>query len=61
MDSDSGDTQDTPPRKRRVTDIALKWLAQRLRKSQEIKQQVADGTYDVNSERIAASIMNEES
>ena len=60
MNTDADNNDGAPPRKRRVTDLALQWLAQRLRKSQQIKERVDNGTYAVDSSKVAASIANEE-
>lgn len=61
MDTDREEVENSPlKRGRRVTDIALQWLAQRLRKSEEIKRQVSSGSYSVDSSKVAASIINEE-
>lgn len=48
------------PRKRKVTHIALDWLAQRLRRCEEIKAEIESGGYSVETEKVARSIANED-
>ena len=57
--SDTNQPKDAKPRKRSLTSITLGWIAERLRKAELIKQQVEDGTYNVDSEKVAAAIANE--
>ena len=47
-------------RKRGITSITLGWLAERVRKAERIKEQVNSGSYDLDSEKVAASILNED-
>ena len=46
------------PRKRGLTDITLGWIAERLRRAEKIKEDLASGTYQVNTDKVAASILN---
>ena len=48
------------PRQRSLTSLTLNWMAERVRRAERIKKQVAKGKYKVNSEEIAAAIINEE-
>ena len=48
------------PRKRSLTSVTLQWLAERMRRSERIKTEISDGTYQIDSAKIAASIVNEE-
>lgn len=59
--SQPGEPQSKPTRKRSLTDITLGWIADRLRRAEKIKEQVQSGTYKVNNDKVAASILNEES
>lgn len=47
-------------KKRSVTSLTLGWLAERLRRTELLKEKVQNGQYDVDSSKIAASIANEE-
>lgn len=47
-------------RKRSLTSLTLQWIAERLRRSERVKAQIAQGTYTVNSEQVAASLLNSE-
>lgn len=48
------------PRQRSLTSVTLHWMAERVRRAEKIKKQIAKGKYKVNSEEIAAAIINEE-
>lgn len=48
------------PRRKGVTSLTLGWLADRMRRAEKIKAQVASGAYQVNSSQIAASILNQD-
>ena len=50
--------QDPVKKKRSVTSVALGWLAERLRKTEEIRAKVTSGTYKVNPEKVAQSIVD---
>jgi len=50
--------QDIPGRKRSMTSLALKWIAERIRKAELIKQAVQSGSYQVDSQKIAVSLLN---
>ncbi|MCO6432169.1 MAG: flagellar biosynthesis anti-sigma factor FlgM [Deltaproteobacteria bacterium] len=56
----NGDTpSDTKPGRRRgLTDLTLGWLAERFRKAESIKEKIESGSYRVDTERVAASILN---
>ena len=51
-----------PPKKRKrgLTSITLGWIAERLRKAEKIKEQVNSGSYELDSNKVAASILNED-
>jgi|LakMenEpi03Aug12_release.lakeMendotaPanAssembly.Ray.scaffolds.fasta_scaffold4469915_1 hypothetical protein len=52
------DPKPLAPRKRSLTALTLDWLAERLRRSERIKGELASGTYAVDSKKIAASLIN---
>jgi anti-sigma28 factor (negative regulator of flagellin synthesis) len=55
MESNSGGNT---PKKRSLTELTLGWLAEKLRRSEELKAQINSGTYTVNTEKIAEKIVN---
>jgi len=48
------------PKKRSLTSITLGWIAEKLRKAEKIKEEIKSGSYKVDSEKIAASIINKD-
>lgn len=56
--SEQSDSQ-PKPRKRSLTELTLGWLADRLRKAEDIKEAVNQGTYNLDSKKIAESIVND--
>ena len=56
--SENGNS-DQKPRKRGLTSVMLGWLADRLRRAEEIKHKINTGTYEVNSEKVAESLLND--
>lgn len=48
------------PRKRGLTSITLGWIAEKLRRAEKIKHDLAEGTYKVDSEKVAASLTGTE-
>jgi len=64
MDDNNGNNpnqpEKKPPRRRGITSLSLGWLADQVRRAQRIRQQLEKGTYKVDSEKIAASIVNAE-
>lgn len=49
---------DSMPRKRSFTSLTLNWLADRVRHTQELKEKIASGAYQVDSKAVAASIVD---
>ena len=47
-------------RKRSLTSVTLQWLSEKLRRSEQIKEQVASGQYELDTEKIAASMLSSE-
>lgn len=49
-----------PHRRRGLTSVTLQWLAEKFRRAQNIKNQLSNGTYTVDSDKIAKAILNSE-
>jgi anti-sigma28 factor (negative regulator of flagellin synthesis) len=47
-------------RVRGLTSMSLEWLAERFRKTADIKESIKSGTYKVDSNKLAEAIINEE-
>jgi len=47
-------------RKRSLTSLTLSWLSERLKRSEALKEQIQNGTYQVDSEKLAKSLVNRE-
>ncbi|MCB0328117.1 MAG: flagellar biosynthesis anti-sigma factor FlgM [Bdellovibrionales bacterium] len=47
-------------RKRSLTSLTLAWLSEKLRRAEEIKEKVHSGAYQVDSEKLAASMVNKD-
>ena len=63
MSTDSEDNKNLTaiPRKRSLTSLSLQWLAERMRKTERIKAEIAAGKYSVSSADVAESIVSEPS
>jgi anti-sigma28 factor (negative regulator of flagellin synthesis) len=58
---DMNDNNSNPPkegRKRGLTSVALQWLADKMRRTERIKEVLQRGTYQVDSSKIAEAILN---
>ena len=49
-----------PHRRRGLTSVTLQWLAEKFRRAQTIKDKLQNGTYTVDSDKIAKAILNSE-
>lgn len=58
MSSDSEDKNNLPPPKRSLTSLSLQWIAERLRKAERIRAEIAAGRYSVSSAEIAESLVS---
>lgn len=47
-------------RKRSLTSVALQWVAEKLRRTERIKEELQRGTYQVDSNKIAQAILDGE-
>lgn len=59
MDSENNNSNNSGGRKRSLTSIALGWVADRLRRCEELKEQINTGTYEVDNEKIASAIVKD--
>ena len=58
--NDNDSNQQKPPRRRGMTSITLQWVAEKLRRAQLIKDALARGTYEVDSNKIAKAMLDSE-
>ncbi|RIL10274.1 MAG: hypothetical protein DCC75_04725 [Proteobacteria bacterium] len=56
--SDDQNDPAKPPRKRGMTSLMLGWLAEKLRRAEQLKTDIDTGKYKVDSEKIAKSMLN---
>ncbi len=56
--SNQDSNQPPQPRKRGLTSLTLGWLAEKLRRTEAIKEQIKSGNYKVDPEKVAAAIIN---
>lgn len=57
---DQEKTEAKPARKRGFTSIALQWLADKVRRTERIKDELERGTYQMDSNKIARAILDSE-
>ena len=53
-------SEEDKPKKRSLTSISLGWIAEKLRRAEEIKKAMQDGTYKVDSTKVAKALVNKE-
>lgn len=58
--SKSDESNQGTPRKRGLTSLTLQWFAERVRKAERIKAELAEGKYQVKADKIASALLNEE-
>jgi anti-sigma28 factor (negative regulator of flagellin synthesis) len=56
--SDGDTVNSQKPRKRGLTEVTLGWLAERLRKTESIKTKLAEGSYEVDTRKVAKAIVD---
>jgi anti-sigma28 factor (negative regulator of flagellin synthesis) len=56
--NDENNNQPKQGRKRGLTSVALQWLAEKMRRTERIKEELQRGTYQVDSSKIAEAILN---
>ena len=49
--------QQKPQRKRVITSMTLQWIAEKLRRTDKIKEELSRGTYQVDSAKVAQAIV----
>jgi anti-sigma28 factor (negative regulator of flagellin synthesis) len=47
-----------PPRKKGLTSLTLQWIAEKLRRATQIKEELSNGTYKVDSAKVAQAIVD---
>ena len=55
-----GNNELPKPRKRSMTSTTLGWIADRMRRAMKIKEELATGTYQIDTEKVAKAIANED-
>jgi anti-sigma28 factor (negative regulator of flagellin synthesis) len=58
---DQENKQPKEGRKRGLTSVALQWLAEKMRRTERIKEELQRGTYQVDSDKVAQAILNGDS
>jgi anti-sigma28 factor (negative regulator of flagellin synthesis) len=44
-------------RKKGITSLTLQWIAEKLRRTNKIKEELSNGTYQVDSSKVAKAIV----
>ena len=57
---DNNSQQPKPTRKRGLTSVTLQWIAEKFRRTAQIKEELERGTYRVDSNKVAEAILNGE-
>ncbi len=47
-----------PHRRKGLTSITLHWIAEKLRRTERIKAELAKGTYQIDSAKVAQALMD---
>lgn len=55
---DQKNTGNTTPKRRSLTSLTLGWIAERLRRTEALKEQVKSGSYSINSQSVAKSLVS---
>jgi len=56
--SADNDNNQKPPRKRGLTSMTLQWIAEKFRRAEKIKEELSQGTYQVDSDKVAKAIID---
>lgn len=46
-----------PARRRGLTSVTLEWIAEKFRRADKIKQELAQGSYRVDTDKVAKAIV----
>jgi len=50
-----------PPKRRRgLTSVTLQWIAERFKKAELVKEQLAQGTYQIDTSKVAKALISAE-
>ena len=55
--SDGTNNSNKPPRRRGLTSLTLEWIAEKFRRANKIKEELAQGSYQVDSDKVAKAIV----
>jgi hypothetical protein len=55
--SESNGNAQKPPRRKGLTSLTLQWLADKLRRTDKIKEELSQGTYEIDSSKVAKAII----
>lgn len=55
--SDGIENPQKPPRRKGLTSLTLQWLADKLRRTDKIKEELSQGTYEIDSSKVAKAII----
>ncbi len=56
--SADNDNNQKQPRKRGLTSMTLQWIAEKFRRAEKIKEELSQGTYQVDSDKVAKAIID---
>ncbi|MCB0310584.1 MAG: flagellar biosynthesis anti-sigma factor FlgM [Bdellovibrionales bacterium] len=60
MENNQNNSDEKPVRRRSLTSISLGWVADRLRRAEQIKQEISSGSYKIDTAKVAASMVSDE-
>lgn len=55
--SEGSNTNGKTPRRRGLTSVTLEWIAEKFRRADKIKEELAQGSYEVDSDKVARAIV----
>ena len=59
--STPGDAEGGQPmgRRRGLTSLTLSWLAEKFRRAEQLKKQISEGNYQVDTQKVAKAVLGE--